>query len=283
MRLLLTSLRLSLLLGWFVSAVNAQTIVSIHTRETLLKLQQGREAPRLLSLESGSSRIWSNTISEQLIDSVEQNGRTLPLHWQLDGVKSHADARLAVFVYESSSPRLRLTWRWEARAGSGPIEHTITIENLSGSELWIPLQDSFRFRFHAEASEPLRQGYVEKGAGKPTDVGTHEVAVPVGYDWHGRSSTYARNEDEREIIPWFMVERDNSARDGWYAGIEFSGRNHLTLARDTHSMFGAVGLNPDPGPFRTRLCPMKPSPHPPSLSEDSQVARTVWVMFFVPG
>src|SRR5258708_21507970 len=104
-RLLLMSLRLSLLLVWFVSAVNAQTIVSIHTTETLLKLQEGREAPRLLSLESGSSRIWSNTISEQLIDSVEQDGRTLPLHWKLDGLKSHADARLAIFVYESSSPR----------------------------------------------------------------------------------------------------------------------------------------------------------------------------------
>ena len=257
MRLLVMSLRLSLLLGWFVSAINAQTIVSIHTTETLLKLQQGREAPRLLSLESGSSQIWSNTISEQLIDSFEQDGRTLPLHWKLDGLKSHAGARLATFVYESSSPRLRLTWKWEARAASGPIEHTITIENLSSSELWIPLQDSFRFRFHAEASESLRQGYVEKGAGKPTDVGTHEVAVPVGYDWHGRSSTYARNEDEREIIPWFMVERDNSSRDGWYAGIEFSGRTHLTLARDAQSVSGAVGLNPDPGPFRTRLMPQE--------------------------
>ncbi len=242
-------------LVWLGSTVSAQTIVSIHTSETLLKLQEGREAPRLVSLESAPSRIWSNGISEQLIASVEQDGRTLPLRWKLNALKSYTGARSATFVYESSSPQLRLTWKWEARSGSGPIEHTIIIENLSGSELWIPLQDSFRFRFEAETGERLQHSYVEKGAGKPSDVGTHEVAVPVGYDWVGRSSTYARDEDEREVIPWFMVERDNPAHDGWYAGVEFSGRTRLTLARDAQSVSGAVGLNPDPGPFRTRLLP----------------------------
>ena len=38
-------------------------------------------------------------------------------------------------------------------------------------------------------------------------------------------------------------------------GVEFSGRTRLTLERDSKSLRGAVGLNPDPGPFRTRLKP----------------------------
>ncbi len=240
---------------WWSSAVGAQTIASIHTSETLLKLQAGSEAPRLVSLQSGQNRIWANDTPEPLIDSVEQGGRRLPLQWKLDGTKSHAGPRTATFVYESSSPRLRLVWSWETRADSGPIEHTITIENLSGTELWLPLQDSFRFHFHADAGEQLQQRYVEKGAGKPTDVGTHAVAVPSGYKWHGSSSTYARNQDEREIIPLFMVERDNPTHDGWYAGVEFSGRTRLSLERDAQAVFGAVGLNPDPSPFRTRLLP----------------------------
>jgi hypothetical protein len=235
--------------------VSAQTIASLHTSETLLKLQAGKEGPRLISLESGQNPIWVNDTPEQLIDFVEQGGRRLPLHWKLDGMKSHAGPHTATFVYESSSPRLRLAWSWEARADSGPIEHTITIENLSGTELWLPLQDSFRFHFHADAGERLQQRYVEKGAGKPTDVGTHEIAVPGGFKWHGSSSTYASNQDEREIIPLFMVERDNPAHDGWYAGVEFSGRTRLSVERDAQSVFGAVGLDPDPGPFRTRLLP----------------------------
>ena len=90
----------------------------------------------------------------------------------------------------------------------GPSEHTIRIENLSSSEIWIPLQDSFVYRFAAKG--PLHHGFVEKGAGKPTDIGTHEVTVNSGYNWTGRSSTYAKNEDEREIIPWSLVERDDA-------------------------------------------------------------------------
>jgi len=50
-----------------------------------------------------------------------------------------------------------------------------------------------------------------------------------------------------------MVEREDASHDGWYAGIEFSGRTHLTLQRDAAALHGSIGLNPDPGPFRTRL------------------------------
>ncbi len=208
----------------------------------------------------------------------------MPLRWKLDALKSHAGARSATFVYENSSPRLRLAWKWVVRSGSGPIEHTITIENLSGAELWMPLQDSFRFRFAAGNAERLRHSYVEKGAGKPSDVGTHEVAVPVGYGWQGRSSTYARDEDEREVIPWFMVERDNPAHDGWYAGIEFSGRTRLTLARDA-----AIGLRRAWIESRSGTLP-----YPSAAARDLHytdglcrrlhaVARMVWAMFFAPG
>ena len=90
----------------------------------------------------------------------------------------------------------------------------ITIENLSPAEIWLPLQDSFRFRFQEDASHPLQHWYVDKGAGKPSEVGTHQVPMGAGYRWRGRSSTYARDQDEREIIPWFMVERENRARTG---------------------------------------------------------------------
>jgi hypothetical protein len=237
------------------SVANAQTTMTLQTAQTLLKLEAGREAPRLVSLRNGANGIWTNNTPERLVDSVEQGGQKLALHWVFSA--SHANSHIVTATYENASPRLRLTWQWQARADIGPIEHTITIENLSGAELWLPLQPSFDYRFQAEAGEPLQQSYVEKGAGKPTDVGTHVVVVPTGYDWKGRSSTYARDEDEREIIPWFAVMRQNAAQDGWYAGLEFSGRTQFTLARDAQSIYGGVGLNPDPGPFRTRLAPQE--------------------------
>ena len=59
--------------------------------------------------------------------------------------------------------------------------------------------------------------------------------------------------EAREIIPYFLVERTDGSQSGWFVGIEFSGRTHLTLSRRAQSLRGEVGLNPNPGPFRTRL------------------------------
>ncbi len=56
----------------------------------------------------------------------------------------------------------------------------------------------------------------------------------------------------REIIPYILV-REPDGGAGWYAGIEFSGRTRITLQRQGNSIVSALGLNPEPGPFRTRL------------------------------
>jgi alpha-galactosidase len=61
-----------------------------------------------------------------------------------------------------------------------------------------------------------------------------------------------KNED-REVIPWFLIQRTNASQDGWYVGIEFSGRTRLAIARKGGSLRGAAGLNPTPGAFRTRV------------------------------
>ncbi len=225
-----TRLLLALLLG--VQAA-AQTTATIRTEQTILRLDARGPAPRLVSLRTGSSAAWVNQAAEELISSVEQNGQTVPLHWKFDSAASQVSPESVTFVYESSAPKLRLHWSWQARVAT--------------------MQDSFRFGF--AAGGPLRHAYVEKGAGRPSDVGTHEVSAAPGYQWTGRSSTYARDDDEREIIPWSLVERDNAAHDGWYVGIEFSGRTRIRVARDAATVSGAAGLNPEPGPFRSRLKP----------------------------
>ena len=117
------------------------------------------------------------------------------------------------------------------------------------------MQDSFGFDWQIESRAPLTQLFVEKGANKPSSIGTHQVPVHTGYHWTGTSSTYGdiRTSDPREIVPWTLIEGAN--RSGWYAGIEFSGRTRVSLERTQDSLQGTLGLNPDPGPFRTRLAP----------------------------
>ena len=207
----------------------AQERASLDTAETHLRFEAGLDAPKLLVLQNGST-IWKNRSAELPIASVEMHGQTVPLKWTFNSGASHADQHIVSFVYDSASPHLRLTWEWEVRSSHGPIEHQVRIENRDTSEVWLPLQNSFVFDWQIAAQDNLEHFYVEKGADTPSAVGTHLVPVPDGYEWEGTSSTYAqpRPGEAREIIPYFLLERTDVPRSGWYVGIEFSGRTHLT-------------------------------------------------------
>jgi disulfide oxidoreductase YuzD len=228
-----------------------QTTANIQTHETFIQLRTQDHNPQLLSLGK-----WRNQASEELIDSVTIEGNLTAVTWKFNAKASVIDHRRVAFIYDCTSPQLRLTWEWTAPALTGPIEHTIHIQNRSGKELWLPLQNSYEFNFQTNAEYQWEHFYVEKGAGKPSPVGTHLDPTPAGYRWTGTSSTYAHPAEgqPREIIPFFAVQESES-QTGWYTGIEFSGRTRLSLQRDQTSINGTVGLNPDPGPFRTCLKP----------------------------
>jgi hypothetical protein len=234
-----------------------QTSAQLRTADTALRFQAAARAPRLLSLQPAGRAARTNRAAEVPIDHVTSAGQALALRWRFNRAASGISARRVAFVYESASPHLRLTWAWMARAGEGPVEHQIRIQNLDSRELWFPLQDSLRFDWQEKPGAALKEVYVEKGAGTPSPVGTHEADVVEGYRWEGTSSTYAHPSqgEAREIIPWILVEQADDTQSGWYVGIEFSGRTRLTLSRAGDSLSGAAGLNPDPGSFRTRLRP----------------------------
>jgi hypothetical protein len=245
---------LALLIGTTHGAV-CQTTARIQTEQTLLEVRAQTASPQLVTLGNGADKSWINDTPEKFIESVEVDGRSVKLDWKLNNQASRIDSHEIAFVYESSSPKLRLTWEWKAAASTGPIEHTIHIQNLEAKELWIPLQDSFQFKWRVDTGAELEHFYVEKGAGSPSLVGTHKTGLPVGYRWNGTSSTYAHSKEgePREIIPWFGVQSAQASQSGWYVGLEFSGRTRLTLERDPTALRGAVGLNPVPGRFRSRL------------------------------
>ena len=198
-----------------------------------------------------------NQASEELPRSVEMGSVTVPVTWELASALGSADARQAAIVYECAKPRMRLTWQWQARAGFGPVEHSIRIENLSSQQLWLPMIDSLDLSWQISPGIALRHFYVEKGAGAPSPQGTHLVPVDDGYRWTGFSSSYAHPGpgEAREIIPIEFVDPAGGRFSGWYAGIEFSGRTRIALERNGMHVRSELGLNPDPGPFRTRLEP----------------------------
>ncbi len=236
---------------------SAQVTSELRTEQTFIELQPQASAPKLVRLGLAGGTSWQNDRLETLIGSAGMGGKLTKLLWKFNRQASHADARDVSFVYDCANPRLRLVWEWKAPASSGPLEHSTHIENLDTREIWIPLQDSLIFSFATEPTVKLRHFYIDKGAGKPSAVGVHEGDLAVGYRWTAFSSTYAHTapDQAREIIPWFAVRNSGTSQTGWYVGVEFSGRTRLLLERTSKSLRGVVGLNPEPGPFRTRLKP----------------------------
>lgn len=259
-------LRVAICLLAFGHSISAQRVVHLQTLQTQLEMQAQPSAPRLISLRGPQQKnFWINEMSDPLIEFAEFGGKTAPLNWKLAGNASTVTSSSVAFVYECAFPKLRLTWQWKAPVAIGPIEHRIRIENLSAEEIWIPLQDSFQFRWRIDGRQELEHYFVDKGAGKPSAVGVHRSPLHAGAHWVGTSSTYAHrvSGEAQEIIPWLAVQNASGSLDGWYAGVEFSGRVQLSLARDATSLRGTIGLNANPNTFRTRLKPNASFETPP--------------------
>ncbi len=236
---------------------SCQTTASIQTRQTVLELRAQERNPQLLSLGIDKGIGWRNDAPEKLIDSVTIEGRSLPVHWKFNRNASRADSRRVAFVYDCASPKLQLTWEWKAPASTGPIEHAIHIQNLGASEIWIPMQDSFQFALPIDPKVALEHFYVEKGAGKPSQselIGPFCLLVITGTVHPAPTLIRLRVSRERSFL--FLPSRRLAVQGvAGMSGIEFSGRTRLTVDRDATGLHGAVGLNPDPGPFRSRLRP----------------------------
>jgi hypothetical protein len=229
----------------------------LASAETAIAVEAGEHAPHLTTLTLRGATAWKNRAIETLPQQVEVRGLTQPVEWRLDAAASRFDPQLIQLVYLADSPRLKAVWQWRARANRGPLEHTLSIQNLSRESVWLPLQPSFRFDWEVDPESSLERFWVEKGADTPSPAGTHLDALRNGDTWQGSSSTYARPvpNQPREMIPYLLVDERGAERRGWYVGIEFSGLTRITLERSGASVRGEAGLNPGAGPYRTRLPP----------------------------
>jgi Melibiase/Glycosyl hydrolase family 36 C-terminal domain len=229
----------------------------IATAETSVVVEAGEHAPRLLTLTLRGEAAWKNTRDEILPEQVEIHEAAQPVTWRLDSGATRFESKDIQIVYVADSPHLKAVWRWRARADFGPIEHSVSIQNLGDEPVWLPLQPSLRFNWVVDPKAMLQRFWVEKGADIPSSHGTHLDALPDGETWQGTSSTYAipKPGRPREMIPYVLVDEPALDQRGWYVGIEFSGRTRITLQRAGSSLRGEAGLDPEPGPYRTRVPP----------------------------
>jgi hypothetical protein len=93
----------------------AQESAEIRTADVRIELHAGVHAPQLLSLIGATGRdgrVWRNSGDDVLPAAVEVDGVKTAVTWRLQPDLGSADARHMAFVYESTEPRMRLSWEW---------------------------------------------------------------------------------------------------------------------------------------------------------------------------
>lgn len=248
-----------------MSAGSAATWASsiLRSGDTEITVDAGSSSPRLTSLCLHAAVCWTQAAAEPLLATVQTSAAKRSLLWKWNKTASASDRRSVRYVYDgyaaSGEHLLQASWEWRVRGPQpqgGPIEHLIRIQNLSAGKVWIALQKSAKLDWMVPTSVALEQMWVEKGAGGPSNEGVHHSRINENYEWTGSSSTYAHPSPtaQREMIPYLLVRRPDTS-DGWYMGIEFSGRTQMTLKRTGEALMVSAGLNPNPGPFKTKLAP----------------------------
>ena len=238
---------------WSARAAGLGDSASLATSDVRIELNAGGRAPRLERLVSSVGSAWNNTENETLPASVEMNRVQIPLDWRLNSALSVADSHSVVYVYECDKPHLRLRWEWKVRAAFGPVEHRISIENLNGQEIWLPMVNSLELDWQVRAAKELRNLYVEKGADTPSAQGTHLDVLNDGYKWTGKSSTYARPVagEAREIIPAEFVYTTGQPESGGMRESSSAAGRASSWSAIGEELKTVLGLDPEPGPFRT--------------------------------
>lgn len=238
-------------------AAGAPAVHVIADADTAVTIAADPSSPRLAALSLRGVATWLNRAPDPLPDHVEVDGAARAVAWRLDASASHIAANAVELVYRADSPRLKGVWAWRARAANGPLEHTLTLQNLGAEALWLPLVPSLRFDWQVDPRTVLQRFWVENGADTPSAHGVHADAFGDGDTWGGVSSTYARPFPDKpnEMVPYVLVHERETDQRGWYVGLEWSGRTHITLERRGDAVRGEAGLDPEPGPYRTRLAP----------------------------
>lgn len=232
MRSGLLSLCFTMVFG--VSTAPSKGLTSIHTEDTALAAEARDTGVRVALLTAHSAmpagRVvdgYSDYVETRFIDHVRIASKDVPVRWRtMPAQPPNASERARSLRFASDNPPLELISIWEAAQGPGPIEHHVRIVNRGARTVLIPRQTSLAL------SMPLRDGatecwWVEKGGGTPTPVGVHRQLIGPGFSIQLKSGPLAATEP-RDPIP-FVAIRDTQTNEGWYAGIEFSGRVMMQL------------------------------------------------------
>jgi alpha-galactosidase len=219
---------------------------SLQTDDTVIRfdLVDGRLLISSLRSKKDNHNWIASPMPLSLMENIWLDERAIPLAWRLERVQpAGAEGRLT-FCFSNAEPRLALRSIWRARPGHGPVEHWVEIENRSGHEITLSLQDSLalgRLRTGGTATAH----WIKRGGGNAdTEGGTFVDTVTNGY-----ALTLDSNPtDGASPVPWLAIQAE--AGRGLYVGWEFSGLGGIRTTANDGQIEIHVGNHAD---FKTGL------------------------------
>jgi hypothetical protein len=211
----------------------------------------------------GSPHNWiSAPMAVPLVRRAWYEGREVTLEWAFQQAAFDPDAGQLSLTFSHPDPPLLLRSVWRARAGRGPIQHWMEIDNRSGERVTVSHQDSLSLRM-LDPGGPADLWWIRRGGGNATTQGGTFCRPLAGGDDLLLASDC---EDGASPVPWLAIQVGSD--HGLYVGWEFSGLGRIHArpaddAADGNSRLDLdVGHHPD---FRTDVEPGETLLIPPAF------------------
>ena len=197
----------------------------LSTDDTFIDLSVQNDLPVITSV--GASKLEAKKLQanwllapvpEALLPAVEQNGATISTMWRYKTASYDAGSGKLVLRFANVAPALELESIWQARPGRGPVEHWLTITNLSNAPVTLGHQDSLVIDHIAiPEHDSMDAWWIKRGGGNATNEGG-TYARSVGNTDETLTSDPT---DGASPVPWLAMQVGDSR--GLYVGWEFSG------------------------------------------------------------
>lgn len=232
----------------------------LATADTRIQVSVSADRPVVRQLSSTASPYdWANGgMAVPLMSRVWLGQREIATKWVFERGKRDRRSGRLILTFRNEEPRLRLRSVWRARAGRGPVEHWLEIENQSGERVTVSYQDSLSLRGLTPGGTAHLWWIRRGGSNASSEGGTFTEMLDANLDLNLVSNCA----DGASPVPWMAVQVGEER--GLYVGWEFSGvgRVRARASSDGAGLDVDIGNLPD---FKTDIDPGETLLVPPAF------------------